>query len=49
MSSQRNHLLAEMFHLTGDIERYGTGFIRIREYLKEYPEVFVFVEEMGDF
>jgi ATP-dependent DNA helicase RecG len=49
VSSLRNRLLAEMFYLTGDIERYGTGFIRIREYLKEYPEVSISVEEMGDF
>jgi ATP-dependent DNA helicase RecG len=38
-----------MFYLTGDIERYGTGFIKIREFLKEYPEVTLCVEEMGDF
>jgi ATP-dependent DNA helicase RecG len=49
VSSLRNRLLAEMFYLSGDIERYGTGFIRIREYLKEYPEISISVEEMGDF
>lgn len=49
VSSLRNRLLAEMFYLTGDIERYGTGFVRIREYLKDYPEIAITVEEMGDF
>ncbi len=49
VSSLRNRLLAEMFYLTGDIERYGTGFIRIREYLKDYPDVSIAVEEIGDF
>ena len=49
VSSLRNRLLAEMFYLTGDIERYGTGFVRIRESLREYPEISITVEEMGDF
>ncbi len=34
---------------TGDIEKFGTGFVRIREYLREYPELSISVEEMGDF
>jgi len=33
----RNKLLAEAFYLTGDIEKYGSGFRRIREYVEEYP------------
>ena len=37
------------FYLTGDIERYGTGFVRIREFLRSYPEVTLAVEEKGDF
>ena len=48
-SSLRNRLLAEAFSLTGDIERYGTGFVRIREILQAYPEIVLGVEEMGDF
>ncbi len=48
-SSIRNKLLAEAFYLTGDIERYGTGFVRIRRYLQDYSELSVQVEEMGDF
>jgi ATP-dependent DNA helicase RecG len=49
VSSLRNRLLAEAFYLTGDIERYGTGFVRIRDFLEDYPEVTLFVEERGDF
>ncbi len=49
VSSIRNRLLAEAFYLIGDIERYGTGFIRIREYLKGYPELSFNFEEQGDY
>lgn len=49
VSSLRNRVLAEAFFLTGDIERYGTGFIRIREHLKSYPELELALSEMGDF
>ena len=49
VSSLRNRLLAEAFSLTGDIERYGTGFVRVREILQAYPEIVLGVEEMGDF
>ena len=48
-SSLRHRLLAEAFSLTGDIERYGTGFVRIREILQAYPEIVLRVEELGDF
>ena len=33
----RNKLIAEAFYLTGDIEKYGSGFVRIRQGIKEYP------------
>ena len=33
----RNKLIAEAFYLTGDIEKYGSGFLRIRNDIKEYP------------
>jgi ATP-dependent DNA helicase RecG len=33
----------------GDIEKYGTGFVRIRQWLKDYPEVQYKIDEMGDF
>ena len=47
-SSIRNKLLAEAFYLTGDIEKYGTGFIRIRQWLKTYPEIQYDIRESGD-
>lgn len=49
VSSLRNRLLAEAFYLSGDIERYGTGFVRIREVLLDYPEVEISMEEFADF
>lgn len=36
-ANTRNKLIAEMFYLTGAIEKYGSGFIRIREAIKDYP------------
>ena len=33
----RNKLIAEAFYLAGDIEKYGSGFIRIRDEIKKYP------------
>ena len=33
----RNKLIAEAFYLTGDVEKYGSGFIRIRDEIKLYP------------
>lgn len=35
----RNKLLAEVFYLKGDIEKFGTGFFRIKNDLLGYPEV----------
>jgi len=35
----RNKLLTEAFYLTGDIEKYGTGFICLRKWLRDYPKV----------
>jgi len=49
VSSIRNKLLAESFYLMGDIEKYGTGFIRIRKLIKNYPEVSYRISETGDF
>jgi ATP-dependent DNA helicase RecG len=49
VSSIRNRLLAEAFFLMGDIERYGTGFVRIREALSSYTEIGFKIEEIGDF
>jgi ATP-dependent DNA helicase RecG len=33
----RNKLIAEAFYLTGDIEKYGSGFLRVRKELASYP------------
>lgn len=49
VSSLRNRLLAEAFYLTGDIEKYGTGFIRIRRILKDHLGISCKLSEMGDF
>ncbi len=49
VSSIRNRLLAESFYLMGEIEKYGTGFVRIRKWLKEYPAVSYVLSEKGDF
>ena len=44
-SSLRNKLVAEGFYLINAIEKYGSGFIRIRKALLEYPEIKFKVEE----
>ncbi|MDP3512428.1 MAG: ATP-binding protein [Sulfuritalea sp.] len=44
-SSLRNKLIAEGFYLINVIEKYGSGFIRIRSALKDYPEVDFDVKE----
>jgi ATP-dependent DNA helicase RecG len=36
-ASTRNKLIAEAFYLTKDIEKYGSGFIRIRKVISAYP------------
>ena len=36
-ASTRNKLIAEAFYLTNEIEKYGSGFIRIRKAIAEYP------------
>jgi len=47
-SHLRNKLIAEAFYLTKNIEKYGSGFIRIRKELEAYPELEFNVIEMGD-
>jgi len=49
LSQGKARFLAEALYLTGDIERYGTRFVRIREILRAYPEIVLGVEEMCDF
>ena len=44
-SCTRNKLIAEAFYLTNNIEKYGSGYIRIREEMKVYPELTFSIEE----
>lgn len=37
--SLRNKHIVEAFYLTGQSEKYGSGFIRIRKVLEDYPEI----------
>lgn len=36
-ANTRNKLIAEAFYLAGDIEKYGSGFVRIRKEIATYP------------
>ncbi|MDR3189298.1 MAG: putative DNA binding domain-containing protein [Prevotellaceae bacterium] len=42
----RNKLISEAFYLTGDIEKYGSGFRRIRNEIKRYPSMELVCEEV---
>ena len=46
-ASLRNKLVAEAFYLTGSIEKYGSGFIRIRKALRDYPEIEFEIKEFA--
>ncbi|WP_339136094.1 MAG: RNA-binding domain-containing protein [Candidatus Electrothrix sp. GW3-4] len=46
-SHLRNKLIAEAFYLTKNIEKYGSGFVRIRKELAEYPDLRFRIEEVG--
>lgn len=46
-SSLRNKLVAEGFYLINAIEKYGSGFIRIRQALQDYPEVNFEIKEFA--
>lgn len=49
-AQSRNKLITEAFYLTKDIEKYGSGYRRIREYISEYPTMyFDFEENSGGF
>jgi ATP-dependent DNA helicase RecG len=41
-------LIAEAFYLTRDIEKYGSGFIRIRKEILSYPTMTTSYMESGD-
>jgi ATP-dependent DNA helicase RecG len=43
----RNKLIAEAFYLTGDIEKYGSGFMRIRDAISLYPTMNIDFKEIG--
>lgn len=47
-SHTRNKLIAEAFYLTKDIEKYGSGYIRVRKEIKEYPTMSFDYKEMGN-
>ena len=47
-SCTRNKLIAEAFYLTRDIEKYGSGYVRIREEITAYPTMQFQYEESGD-
>lgn len=46
-SSLRNKLVAEGFYLTKAIEKYGSGFVRMRKALQDYPEIDFGVKEFA--
>ncbi|MBM9612707.1 hypothetical protein JWJ90_00235 [Desulfobulbus rhabdoformis] len=47
-SRARNKLIAEAFYLTRDIEKYGSGFIRVRDEITNYPTMEFSYQESGD-
>jgi ATP-dependent DNA helicase RecG len=47
-SRTRNKLIAEAFYLTKDIEKYGSGYLRVRKAIADYPSMIFGYEESGD-
>ena len=47
-SRTRNKLVSEAFYLSRDIEKYGSGFIRIREEIRKFPAMDFTFSESGD-
>jgi ATP-dependent DNA helicase RecG len=47
-ASTRNKQIAEAFYLTHDIEKYGSGFVRIRQAIANYPTMTFMFHEFGD-
>jgi ATP-dependent DNA helicase RecG len=47
-ASTRNKQIVEAFYLTHDIEKYGSGFIRIRQAIAAYPTMKFDFREFGD-
>ena len=46
-SQTRNKLIAEAFYLTKEIEKYGSGYIRIRKEISQYETMTFNYKEMG--
>jgi len=44
----RNKLIAEAFYLTNDIEKYGSGYSRVRKEIVQYPTMKFEYEDMGN-
>lgn len=44
----RNKLIAEAFYLTKDIEKYGSGYIRVRKEIAAYPTMEFEYTELGN-
>ncbi len=49
ISIHRNKLITEIFYLTGDIEKYGTGFRRVKQWFKDYPELNYLLYDLDGF
>lgn len=47
-SQTRNKLIAEAFYLTKAIEKYGSGYIRIRKEISQYTTMTFNYNEMGN-
>ena len=43
----RKKLIAEAFYPANNIEKYGSGFIRIRKALRDYPEIEFEIKEFA--
>jgi len=48
-AQSRNKLITEAFYLTGDIEKYGTGFSRIKEWFIDYPNLKFTIHDLNNF
>lgn len=47
-SHARNKLIAECFYLTNDIEKYGSGYIRVRKEISKYPNMRFEYRDLGN-
>jgi ATP-dependent DNA helicase RecG len=47
-ASTRNKQISEALYLTHDIEKYGSGFVRIRQAITNYPTMKFNFRELGD-